>query len=268
MGFEFKKTKPYVMPAHFGPSVEGWDGKVAHYEENTAITVMYTTEKKAVSQYLPPGFKPTNPPVISVSFVMCRGVDFMAGGGYNLVAINVSADFKGRQDRASGNFALILWENSFLPIMVGREVLGAPKLMGEIPDAWMRDGKRGFTVSENGNLLLEGEVSNLHKASDEELKIINQQSDAGVWMGWKYIPSCDMKKADISNATALPAKTDIKEAWLGNGGILFHDVAWEKAPMSARAVNALKHLPVVELQGGIITQGSQDLLIHKQVVMK
>jgi hypothetical protein len=38
--------------------------------------------------------------------------------------------------------------------------------------------------------------------------------------------------------------------------------------MSARAVNALKHLPVVELQGGIITQGSQDLLIHKQYVMK
>lgn len=268
MGFILKKEKPYVMPAHFGPTVEGWDGKVAHYEDNTSITVMYTTDKKAVSRYLPPGFKPTNPPVMSVSFVMCRGVDFMAGGGYNLVAVNVSVDFKGQDGKVPGNFALILWENSFLPIMVGREVLGAPKLMAEIPDAWMRGEERGFTVSEGGTLLLEGAVNNLQRVSDEELGLINLQAGSGIWMGWKYIPSCDMKTADVSNATALPAKTDLKEAWLGNGDILFHEVAWEKAPMSARAVNAIKQLPVVEMQRAIITRGSQDLLIHKQHVLK
>jgi len=264
MGFQFEEGQPYVMPAHFGPATAGWDGKVAHYEDNTALTILYSTEREAVSALLPPGFIATDPPIISVSCVMCRGVDFMAGGGYNLLAVNVSADFEGKRDKLSGNFALVLWENSFAPIMVGREILGAPKLMGEIPDAWMRDGKRGFSVSENGALLLEGEVSNLQKLPDEAVQELAQQAATKTWMGWKYIPSCNLKGADISTATALPAKAIFREVWMGQGAIHFHDVKWENAPLSYRAINALRALPVVQYQGALLTRLSQDLLIHKQ----
>lgn len=264
MGFQFHQGKPYVMPAHFGAATEGWNGKVAHYEDNTALTVLYTTERDPVSALLPPGFVATDPPVVSVSFVMCRGVDFMAGGGYNLVAVNVSANFEGNRDKLSGNFALVLWENSFAPIVVGREILGAPKLMGEIPDAWMRDGKRGFSVSENGTLLLEGEVSGLQKLPDDGLRELAAQASAGTWMGWKYIPSCDLQGADISTATALPAKATFREAWMGQGTVRFHEVKWENAPLSFRVIRALKELPVVDYQGALLTRLSQDLLIHKQ----
>ena len=268
MGFEFEDGKPYVMPAHFGPSVEGWNGKVAHYADNTAMTIMYQTQKEAVSKFLPPGFKPPDEPLISVSFVMCRGVDFMAGGGYNLVAVNVSADFEGQHDKVSGDFSLIVWENHFLPIVVGREVLGVPKLMAQIPDAWTREGKKGFMVSEDGNLLLEAEVGDLRSASVDELAGINQKSQDGAWMGWKYIPSCDLKTADVSSATILPAKTEITEAWIGTGIVIFHEVEWKKSPLSARAVKALSRLPVLEYMGAIITRGSQDLLIHQQYLIK
>jgi acetoacetate decarboxylase len=264
MGFKFEKGQPYIMPAHFGPATQGWDGKVAHYEDNTAIAILYTTERKAISALLPPGFVATDPPLVSVNFVMCRGVNFMAGGGYNLVAINVSVDFEGKKDKLSGNFALVLWENSFAPIVVGREVLGAPKLMAEIPDAWIRDGKRGFSISENGALLLEGEVSNLQKLSDDALKELAAQAAAATWMSWKYVPSCDLRGADISTATALPAKAVFREAWMGQGQVNFHSVQWEHAPLSYRIINALKELPIVDYQGAVLTRLSQDLLIHQQ----
>ena len=268
MGFEFEKNQPYVMPAHFGPSTAGWDGKVAHYEDNTALTVLYVTERDAVDALLPPGFSATDPPVVSVSFVMCRGVDFMAGGGYNLVAVNVSARFEGKRDQAKGNFALVLWENSFMPIVVGREVLGAPKLMADIPDAWIRDAKRGFAVSDNGTLLLEGELSNLAKLDDEALKALVAQMEGQIWMSWKYIPSCDLQGADVSNATALPSDGEIREAWMGQGKITFHDVAWENAPMSFQVIRALRELPIVEYQAGVMTKSWQNLLIHKQYPME
>jgi len=268
MGFEFEKDQPYIMPAHFGSPTSGWDGKAAHYEDNTALTVLYATELDAVSALLPPGFVATDPPIVSVSFVMCRGVDFMAGGGYNLVAVNVSATFEGKRDKVAGNFALVLWENAFMPILVGREVLGAPKLMADIPDAWMRDGKRGFSVSENGTLLLEGEVSDLQKLSDEAVGAMAEQIAAGTWMGWKYVPSCDLRGADVSNATALPAKMDLKEAWMGQGEVAFHEVAWENAPMSSRVVNTLRELPITQYQGAVMTRGSQDLLIREQYAMQ
>jgi hypothetical protein len=268
MGFEFKKGQPYVMPAHFGAATEGWDGKVAHYEDNTALTVVYVTDRKAVAPMLPPGFEATDPAMISVSFVMCRGVDFMGGRGYNLVAVNASARFKGKRDTVDGNFALVLWENNFLPIMLGREVLGAPKLFADIPDAWMRNGKRGFIVSENGTPLLEGEVSNLTKLDDDGLAALVAQVEGLTWMGWKYIPACNLSGSDVSTPTALPAKAELREAWMGQGEILFHEVAWEKAPLSHIAVNALRKLPVVQYQAGIMTRGSQNLLIHKQYPMQ
>lgn len=256
------------MPAHFGPSAAGWDGKVAHYEDNTALVVMYETERDAVSALLPPGFAATDPPTISVSFVMCRGVDFMAGGGYNLVAVNVSATYKGKQNETEGNFALVLWENDFMPIVVGREVLGAPKLYADIPDAWMRNGKRGFTVSERGTLLLEGEVSDLQKLDTDGIQAIVAQMEGKIWMGWKHIPSCDLRGADVSNATALPARAEIREAWMGRGEVIFHEVAWEKAPLSWQPVNALRRLPIVQYQGALMMRTTQDLLIHQQYVLK
>ncbi len=268
MGFEFEKGKPYIMPAHFGSADEGWDGKVAHYEDNTAITILYETERDAVSPLLPPGFSAADPPIVSVSFVMCRGVDFMAGGGYNLVAVNVSATFEGKRDKASGNFALVLWENDFMPIVVGREVLGAPKLMAHIPDAWMRDGRRGFSASENGALLLEGEVSGLAKLDDDGIKAMTAQVEGQIWMGWKYMPSCDLKGSEVCHATALPARAEIKEAWMGQGEIEFHEVAWENAPMSSRVVNKLRKLPIVQYQAGVLTRVTQDLLISEQYPME
>lgn len=268
MGFQFEKNRPYVMPAHFGSSDMGWDGKVAHYADNTAITVVYSTEPDAAAKFLPPGFVVDDPALVTLSYVMCRGVDFMAGGGYNLVAVNISAKFEGKKDKAEGNFALVIWENEFMPILVGREVLGAPKLMAHIPNAWSRDGKQGFSVSENGALLLEGEVSDLRQLSDEEIQAMAAQLEGKVWMGWKYIPSCDLKGADVCNATMLPARGEIKDAWMGQGVVEYHNVAWEKAPMSSKIINALKELPIVQFQLGLVTRGWQDLLIEQQRVME
>jgi hypothetical protein len=266
--FTYKTGQPYIMPGHFGSHTEGWDGKVAHYEDNTAITISYVTERDAVTPLLPPGFEATAPAVISVNFVMCRGVDYMAGRGYNLVSVNVSARFEGERDKAHGNFALVLWENDFFPIMLGREVLGAPKLYADIPDAWMRDGKRGFNASEYGTLLLEGEVWDLKKLSEEEMRALSEGNTGGIWMGWKYIPSCDLRGADVSNATALPSGGEPREIFVGKGTLTFHEVTWEEAPLSFRAVNTLRKLPVVEYRDAVMTRGSSDLLIHKQHPMK
>ncbi|MCP5068947.1 MAG: acetoacetate decarboxylase family protein [bacterium] len=268
MPFEFTDGNPYLMPAHFGPADTGWDGKVAHYADNTALTITYVTEGKQASALLPRGFSVTDPAVVSVTFVECRGVDFMAGGGYNLVAVNLSATFRGQSDEAVGSFALVLWENDFMPIMLGREVLGAPKLLAEIPDAWMRDGKRGFHVSDRGTRLLEGEVSGLSPLDEETAQAMTAQMAGQLWMGWKYIPSCDLKHASLSHATALPARTEIQEAWIGSGELAFHDVSWEEAPMSSRIVQTLKALPIVEFQASVLTRGSQDLLIHEQRAME
>jgi acetoacetate decarboxylase len=263
-GFVFEANRPYIMPAHFGSPERGWDGQAAHYADNTATTILYVTDARRAAALLPPGFTVADPPVVSVTHVMCRGVAFMAGGGYNLVAVNVAARFEGRRDRAAGNFALVLWENDFMPVLLGREVLGAPKLLAEIPDLWMRDGRRGFAVSERGSLLLEGEVWDLRELAPAERAALAVQTQGQIWMGWKYIPSCNMRGADVSFATALPARSEMTQAWMGQGTVTFHALTWERAPLSAEIVGALAQLPVEQGLGAVVTRGSQDLLIGEQ----
>ena len=138
----------------------------------------------------------------------------------------------------------------------------------EIPDAWTRGERRGFSLFERGTPLLEGEAWDLQKASDDVVAALGAQIASDTWMGWKYIPSCDLAGADVSNATALPARVDLKEVWMGQGEVAFHEVAWEKAPMSSRIVNALRELPIVQYQGAVMTRASQDLLIRKQYALE
>ncbi len=266
-GFTFDNDTPYVMPGHFGPTDDGWDGRVAHYGDNTTLTVSFVTETEAVSAMLPRGFVSADPAIISVSFVECRDVDFMAGGGYNLVAVNAAARFEGSTDRAEGNFALVLWENEFQPIMLGREILGAPKLFADIPDAWDRDGRRGFEVFEKGTPLVSGEIRDARELSPGEIQAIVKQNEGRIWMGWKHIPACDFRGADLSYATALPFNAEIKEARAGSGEVTFHAAAWEEAPISHRAATALSRLPVLDACGALMTRGTKQLLIAEQHAM-
>jgi len=48
---------------------------------------------------------------LTVAFVMNRGVEWMAGGSYNLVAVNVPVRFDGAIDHVEGPFSLVVWEN-------------------------------------------------------------------------------------------------------------------------------------------------------------
>lgn len=121
----------------------------------------------------------------------------------------------------------------------------------------------GFT-SEKGTVILEGEVWDLREATDAEIQLMAEQNKGKITMGWKCIPSCDLRGADVSTATALPTNLVTRAAWVGQGRAVFHEVPWEKAVLSHRIVNTLRLLPVVQEIGAVMTRYSVDLLIHEQ----
>jgi acetoacetate decarboxylase len=54
-------------------------------------------------------------------------VDYLAGRGYNIVFVTVAAKFSGNKDKLEGDYVLVIFENDAIPIITGRELLGAPK---------------------------------------------------------------------------------------------------------------------------------------------
>ncbi len=252
-GFRFGPGELYLMPAHFGPRTAEDDGR---FDEVTATIVMFETDPERAAELLPPGFELTDPATVIVFHQENRGVHFMAGRGYNLVGINLAARFVGEQDDCTGSYALVMWESEFIPVVLGREFLGVPKLVADVPDIQTWNERRLFSVSEYGSKLLHGEVSGLAQLDDQGVASVKQRLDDSQWMGWRYLPAAAGPDSEVSYPTAIEVSRELDAAWLGAGHVEFHPATREQAPASHLVMSALASLPILNDPMAIITHGS------------
>jgi acetoacetate decarboxylase len=70
--------------------------------------------------------------IVTASFGYYNGVDFLAGGSYRIATISVEAKFDGKKDHVKGDYILVIFEDETIPIIGGREQIGAPKIYGDI----------------------------------------------------------------------------------------------------------------------------------------
>ncbi len=261
MSFVFEPNRIYFMPAHFGPLPDlraSGHGDLT-YGELTQFSVLYSTNKDAIAALLPHPFEPADDPVVTVYCQMCRQVNFLAGRGYNIVGVNLAAVFNGKKDHIAGGYAAVLWENDAIPIIIGREQLGAPKLYGDIPDPQQEGNNWRFQCSVYGATLVEGEIRNTTSADSTMCAQIEKMAKERAWMCWKYIPRVDQTKPDLSCPTLISTRPTIREAWLGEGSHRFLETTFEAAPSSAHVMRGLRTLVVKEYRGAAITKGTGDL---------
>ena len=254
--FGFQPDEVYLMPVHFGPRTADTD---LRYEDATTISVAYQTDASRAARLLPPGFELDVPAVVSVSHAEYHGVGLLAGGDYNAVAVGLGARWVGGGEQVRGTFVLVVWENNFLAVVAGREVLGWPKGLADVPDPWQSEGRRGFHVSEGGTLLLEAEAGDWQRHTEAETVRIENEGNDRAWLSWKYIPTDDGLNAEISHPTAMHKRLKITDAWHGTGSVRFHQTDRRHAPGSYPGVNALAALPVESEPVATMTRGSQEL---------
>jgi hypothetical protein len=254
-GFVFAENQFYLMPVSAGSRLG--DANL-HYEDVTTMTATFTTDG-SVASLLPPGFALADPPTVSVRFYEYHGVGIMAGRDYNVVAVLVSATYAADSTNVEGVFVPVVWESSFGPVMSGREVLGWPKLMAEIPDAWSRDGERGFRASENGSLLVDVRLSELEPMDSDELARVQERENTTALLTWKYLPSIDGSGPDASYGTQTPFTSDLTEGWTGTAAVTFIPTDRSHAPLSYPIINKLAQLPIESGANVIITRGSANL---------
>ena len=110
----------YFMPV----SVPQRPIKAGVFKNVTLITATYETSKDAIADLLPLPFEPTDDPVVSVYYGCCPKCNFLAGGGYNLIGVDLATHFNGKKDQLTGNYNVVLWEDNTNPVIRGRELLG------------------------------------------------------------------------------------------------------------------------------------------------
>jgi len=256
---EINPNNYYRMPLIMGPQ---WEGKPPGflYSQTEIVALQYLTDSDAISAMLPNCYKLGKEPQVTVLFGYNNGLDFMAGGGYILAAIQVSARFDGDKDHVEGDYILVMFENQAWPMICGREDLGIPKLYADIsPIKVYPDGRLRCEASYWGHLLFSLELSPPRKQNRIVKLAANKIINSRPWLGYKYIPSLD-GPPDAEYPTISYNDTDINELWFAKTGIVqFGNATSNEIGQVKILMDALKTLPVKQVKQALHFQGSAVL---------
>lgn len=237
----FDEAATYIMPPFFGGLP--YPLPAAHYRDTTNLTFAYLTDGDRLQTLLPPGFRLTEPKLI-ISLINNRRVDWLAGAGYNLLAVNVPVVFDGSAGPIEGVFGLVVWENMTAPILMGRDVQGVPKLyakvddLREFPDEIVAanahlDGSRFARVLMGTSGAIEG----------DELEAFRREQSEVNWFGWRIFPNVGAPGAALSHPVLFPQEFNIWSARGGMASIEWTVPDWPSNPTQCRIIQGLADLP-------------------------
>jgi len=246
----------YEMPLGFGPSSFP---DVSHYEQARFATIPFTTERTALAPLVPDVFELPEQPLVSVTTMNLKGVDWMAGRAYNIVNVTVGVTYRRGDASERGQYTVAVWETDTNAIVAGREFLGIPKLFGEIPDLARTDDGSSFTCREYDGLLVTGRVRALRPVEGERLERLREMLKSTVNFGWKYVP-CINGPSDADYPVRHIQESDLIAAWTGRGEVVWGEPTQTEAPISARIVQTLRKLPVLGYAPALMGEARSRLL--------
>ena len=259
--FKFNPYERYMMPAHFGGLHQG-ENTSGWYHDVTMMVVPFLTDREKLAAYLPSPFTVAEQAIVTVAYAHSKDVDWLAGRGYNLVAVTASAVFNGENEQLEGQYSLVWWENLADAILSGRELTGIPKIFADITDHSITDGLWQTNVSHFDNRILDMSVKNLRPPTPEEIEATQAaQEGKDHPMAWRYLPGVGGFGATVSEPTTFPSESVYTGAWVGEGSLDWNHLTFEQNPTQYHIVNALADLPVLAYLPAMVTTGSTNLFV-------
>jgi acetoacetate decarboxylase len=244
----------YDMPIAFGPSTVPDKSEVP--SADVAI-ISFVTEAEPLRQIMPPGIELAGEPIVSVSCINYRGVDYLGGRDYQEVVISLPARFEERAGPIAGGYAPIMWVSDVGALMAGREYMGFPKLMGNFESS-SDETTRRFRVSEYDSPLIEGRCFDLKPMTEDQVARVQAGSQEVRTFGWKHIPGVD-GSVDLAYPLVNVMRWNYSEAWTGKGEVLFRSPDSAAAPFSCRVAAFFANLPVKEFRRSFVARGSATI---------
>ena len=278
MPYELEKGRIYRMPIHFGPGLgprQGPDGRTFECKDDpksTSVSVSFLSNPDQLEALLPENFALAGEPVVTISATYMKEIEWLAGRGYNTLGVSFPAEFKGKEDHATGSFLTVLWENLTDPILTGREEIGFSKIYCDLPEPRVYQGETHCQASWMGFKFMDLSVKNLTPVELNNSPTPIAQSASNQLTGtlhYKYIPRTggypeSWGEADVAYAVLPPARSPnrvVTEMWRGEGKVDFHYARWEDLPTQYTIVNTFSQFEVREYRGASIvkTIGGKDL---------
>jgi hypothetical protein len=273
VSYRFEEGRIYRMPTHFGPAPgprqmpRGIGSDSKQRPRRLSVVASFLTESSLLERHLPDDFALAGEPVVTVEFHYMTEIDWLAGRGYTMVQVGWPVTFAGRQDRVTGKFLAVVWENLADPIITGRDEIGHPKLYAETAAPRLWDGVQSCVAGWMGFSFLDLEVRDLRDAPIGKSSVASE----GTLM-LKYVPRTgNWGEAELSQVTFTPVgdpDRTIERHQLGKGSVKFNPADWADLPTMHHVVNALAALPIIEQRGGSVTTSRGGKPYRDQQVLR
>jgi hypothetical protein len=215
--------------------------------DTLAISVTALSDAKALAQLLPPQCRLNGEPLFTAVVMRQDNLGWLAGRGYNIVALRIPVICKTAQGDEAFNFTPVLWENMADPILTGREELGSPKLFANIPHPLVRGAGYECSADWDGFRFFDLQVQSLQNAGSPPppappLLLYRYFSRTGDW------ERPDVAQLTRSHPGGAPPPC-IHFHRVGSGHFRFHHARWEDMPTQYSFINVLADLPILEYRG-------------------
>jgi acetoacetate decarboxylase len=135
---------PSLFPLYSAPPVQ--------FRDNRIITIRFKTTPEVVRELVPEPLLP-NPDNLMFIYFGSLNMEIPSIGRFNFLEAGIGVPVVFSKTKAAGNYAVCLYLNRALPIVLGREIWGWPKKDGEI--AFIeKDGDICGRVERFGTVLL------------------------------------------------------------------------------------------------------------------
>lgn len=260
------KSKYQIIPL-FMDLDDYTNSKGVLYQEIKMVFITFKTDNKVLTKLLAPGFKTYDDTSVTMFFCESTGVEFMAGAGYRIAALNTNVEYQGKQDVVRGNYSLVMFENATMPILLGRELLGVPKLYADISPIYHHsDNSVRWETSIFGHLLFGLTVANF--TAQNQSVVDNANTKPGMpLLGYKNIPSPEGEA--LCYATATPTDAKISQIYVGeNPQLYFGDPTHQNIGFLVSIIDKLKQLPILEITGAKMIITTETLRIDQTRMLK
>ena len=193
-----------------------------------------------------------------IGYANARDVEWMSGGEYRLIQATVPVGYVGNNEGLTGEYVLVIWENSACPIVGGREEDGMPKVFADIA-VERHVGEQWFTsASYECNTFIRLEF--LRQAELDEAAVASARTNGSInYFGWRHLPNLGRGGAALSHATLYPQEARPDRVWTGEGRVTWHPLSAAQHFVQWGIIAALAGLHVKRYLGATMFKGSARL---------
>ena len=287
MSYKLNPNLQYQMPVHFGPAIgprqteDG--GRYLSFPPASTheITVLYETDPEILSEILPPKCA-LIAPVVAVRTAELRNIPWLAGKGYNLTMVLIPIRYEGEEKR-SGFFVPVIWENHGDPIVTGREQIGWNKIFAGVTNI-KSEGKTLAAETSSWDFPFFSILVSPDSPPQQPEKVASLlsiiQNPEGGFFHHKYIPSTKGTKneADVDYLTFLPfasvtsSEEDVPAEEKGffhlcGGQVVWKEPKWEEMPTQCRIAGYFSRLPILNYLGAThsLSHSHSDLMDQRPI---